>query len=70
MSIELIGYIASGLIILSLVMSSQKRLRIINATGCSIYALYGFFIDSYPVLLMNLLCVGINFYHLKIKQSK
>lgn len=70
MYIETLGYIASGLIVISLVMTSQRNLRYINAIGCSIYVFYGFYIDSYPILIMNSLCVGINIYNLALTKPK
>ena len=63
--LELIGYAASGLIAISLTMSSILRLRIINLIGAALFALYGLLIHAYPVTVLNGLTVFINLYHLR-----
>ena len=65
MWLELIGYVASGLIALSLTMSSILRLRIINMVGATGFATYGLLIHAYPVAVLNSLIVLINVYHLR-----
>jgi hypothetical protein len=62
--IEYLGYLASFIILVSLVMRSIKRLRFINLIGSLIFAVYGYFIGSIPVVVMNLGIVGINIYYL------
>lgn len=64
MDYALLGYIASGLIILSLLMKNIRRLRIVNLCGCSLYVIYGFLISSSPVIAMNGICVFINLYYI------
>lgn len=63
--LEVIGYTASGLIAVALMMSSLLRLRIINMIGAGLFALYGLLIHAYPVAVLNGLIVGINIYHLR-----
>ena len=62
--IELIGYIGSTLVVVSMLMSSVVRLRIINTTGSVIFAIYALIIRSYPTALMNFFLVGINIYQM------
>ncbi|SHI34126.1 inner membrane protein [Dethiosulfatibacter aminovorans DSM 17477] len=62
--IEWIGYIASAIILVSLLMSSIIKLRWINLAGSLIFAAYGYLIGSIPVMIMNLGIVGINSYYL------
>ncbi|HEV2149445.1 MAG TPA: hypothetical protein VGR37_18740 [Longimicrobiaceae bacterium] len=62
--LELIGYVASALVALSLMMSSILRLRVINLLGAATFAIYGFLIDAYPVAIVNLFIVLINVYYL------
>ncbi len=62
--IEIIGYVASVLIAVSLTMTNVVRLRIINLIGCLLFSFYGFVIDALPVALMNAFCAGINAYNL------
>ncbi len=63
--LEIVGYAASGLIAISLMMSSILRLRIINLIGALAFAVYGLMIHAYPVAVLNGLIVGINLYHLQ-----
>lgn len=63
--IEWLGYLASVLILVSLLMSSIVKLRWINLAGAGIFAVYGFFIGALPVGVMNLGIVIINIYYLR-----
>jgi hypothetical protein len=58
------GLCASILVALSLTMRNLKTLRILNLTGSLAFAIYGFFIKSYPVVILNLFTVGINIVYL------
>lgn len=50
---EIIGYLASILVAVSLMMSSILRLRIINLIGAVFFTVYGFIISAYPVVAVN-----------------
>lgn len=63
--LNLFGYAASALIAVSLMMSSIKRLRIINLIGAFGFAIYGLLIHAYPVAVLNSLIVCVNLYHLR-----
>lgn len=63
-TIELIGYLASALVVLSLIMSSVLRLRIIGLTGAIVFATYGALIGSVPVMVTNGSIVLVHGYHL------
>jgi GNAT superfamily N-acetyltransferase len=65
MLLEIIGYVASVLVAVSLMMSSILRLRLINLLGAATFTVYGFLIDAYPVAAVNLLIVFINLYYLR-----
>ncbi len=67
---EWLGYIASAIVLVSLLMSSVKRLRWINMIGSLVFAVYGFLISAYPVGVMNLGIVMINSYYLYQMYSK
>jgi hypothetical protein len=62
--VELIGYLASALIVLSLLMASVLKLRIINLVGAFVFTAYGVLIDSAPVVLTNGAIVMIDIYYL------
>ncbi len=61
---EVVGYLASVLVAVSLMMSSVIKLRIINMAGACTFIIYGFLIGSMPVALLNTLIVAINLYYL------
>ncbi len=64
MIIEMIGYLGSVLVLISFLMSSVVKLRVINAVGSLVFAGYALNIHSYPTALMNFCLVGINIYYL------
>jgi hypothetical protein len=61
---EWIGYLASVLVLISLLMSSIVKLRWINLAGSAVFSFYGFSIGALPVGIMNLVIVAINIYYL------
>ena len=63
-TIELIGYLASALVVLSLIMSSVLRLRVIGLTGAVVFAAYGALIGSVPVMVTNGAIILVHGYHL------
>lgn len=65
--LEIVGYAASGLIAISLMMSSILRLRLLNSVGALFFAIYGVLIHAYPVAVLNGVIVLVNvFYLIKI----
>lgn len=58
--IEMIGYVGSALVVVSMLMTSVVRLRIVNTVGSLIFMCYALIIGSYPTALMNLCLIGIN----------
>lgn len=65
MTYEIIGYAASLLVAVSLMMRSILKLRVINLLGAAVFTLYGLLIDAYPVAVMNLFIVLIDLYYLR-----
>ncbi|GAA0179912.1 hypothetical protein SH2C18_27030 [Clostridium sediminicola] len=69
--LEWLGYLASLVVLISLLMNSIIKLRWINLVGSAIFSVYGFLIGALPVGFMNLGITAINVYHLiKIYSSK
>lgn len=64
MIVEMVGYFASLLVLVSFLMTSVIKLRIVDSIGALIFAIYAVIIQSYPTALMNLCLVGINMYYL------
>jgi hypothetical protein len=63
-SVELIGYLGSILVAISLMMRSLLRLRIINLVGALFFTAYGVLLGAYPVAFLNGLIVCIDLYYL------
>jgi hypothetical protein len=57
--------LASALVVLSLLMSSVLRLRVIGFVGATVFATYGLLIGAIPVLLTNATIVLVHAYHLR-----
>lgn len=62
--LDWIGYIASLIVLISLLMSSLKKLRWINLVGALLFGVYGFMIGSIPTGLMNVGIVIIDVFYL------
>lgn len=62
--VELIGYLGSILVAVSLMMRSLLRLRIINLFGALFFTVYGILLGAYPVAFLNGLIVCIDLYYL------
>lgn len=62
--LELLGYTASALIAISMMMSSILRLRLLNMAGALGFAVYGLCIGAYPVTVLNAITVTVNAFYL------
>ena len=62
--IEAVGYLGSALVLVSFLMSSVVKLRVVNTVGSLIFTVYALIIRSYPTAVMNLCLVGINLFYL------
>jgi len=62
--IELIGYLGSVLVAISLMMKSLLRLRVINLIGALFFTIYGALLGAIPVAFLNGLIVCIDVYYL------
>ena len=51
--VELIGYLASALVVLALTMTSVVRLRMVSLCGSITFFVYGALIDSIPIMITN-----------------
>ena len=61
---EIIGYVSTVLVLVSFLMASVVKLRIINTIGSGIFVIYALLIGSYPTAILNLGIVSINIYFL------
>lgn len=62
--LEIIGFIASAVVAISLMMRNVFWLRIINGIGALIFTIYGALIHSAPVAVMNGFVLLIDLYYL------
>jgi|AntRauTorcE11898_2_1112593.scaffolds.fasta_scaffold00542_10 hypothetical protein len=63
--IEWIGYGASLGIMISMLMTSVLKLRMINLSGCVLFVVYGYAIGAYPVAVVNFFIALINIFYLR-----
>jgi hypothetical protein len=61
---EWLGYFASALVAISLMMSGIVKLRIINLIGAILLSGYGFIIHAYPVFAVNAIICLVDLYYL------
>ena len=62
--IELVGYVGSALVLVSFLMTSVLKLRVVNSIGSLIFMVYALIIHSYPTAIMNFCLVIINLHFL------
>lgn len=63
--VELIGYLASILIVASLAMKSVVRLRVVSLLGSITFVVYGALLGSIPLIITNLAAAGLNIWYLR-----
>lgn len=62
---EWIGYLASLVLMASFLMKNINTLRIINSTGCLLFVIYGFMLEtSWPIIISNAFILGVNIFYL------
>lgn len=64
-SVELVGYLGSALVVLSLTMTSVVRLRTISLIGSLTFGVYGLLIESVPIVITNVAIAVINVWFLR-----
>lgn len=68
--IELIGYFASFMVLISFLMRNIRKLRLINTVGCVAFVIYGILLNwSLPIIITNTAIAGINMYYLFIRKQ-
>lgn len=67
---EIVGTLATILVVASFFMKKIKNLRILNFIGAFLFIVYGLSIGSTPVILTNGAIFFINFYHLMSDEYK
>ena len=62
--VEIFGYVASLVTVVSFLMKDVKKLRIVNLIACIMFVAYGLMISSYPLALVNFIVAIINIVYL------
>jgi hypothetical protein len=64
--VDWVGYAAMGTVLVSFLMKSVIKLRIINSFGCLFFVVYGFMLTpiSMPIVITNSAILCINMYYL------
>ena len=68
--LEIFGYIGSGLLLLSMAMTSMTTLRIMNMAGSVISVIYAVLCNTWPVVFLNVGMILINLVQLLRQYSK
>lgn len=58
--LEIFGYIGTALVLLSMMMTSMNKLRVVNMVGSGISGLYALLVGTMPVFFLNLGLIIIN----------
>jgi uncharacterized protein with PQ loop repeat len=68
---EWVGYLAMATVLISFLMKSVNKLRIINSVGCLFFVIYGFMLQplSKPIIITNTIIFGINMYYSFLKKN-
>jgi hypothetical protein len=68
--LEWVGYLASVVIVVSMMMPSIIRFRWVNLLGALLFSVYGFLIGAVPVGVLNGIIVLVDAYYLYLIYSK
>ncbi len=63
--VEVVGYLGSAFVILSLAQKSILRLRFIGLAGSITFFVYSLFIEAYPIAIVNVVASSIHIYFLR-----
>ena len=65
--VEVVGYLASIVVLCSFTMKDVKKLRMVNIVGCLLFVVYGFMMPTIrvglPIIITNAAIMGINLYY-------
>ncbi|MCR5171469.1 MAG: YgjV family protein [Treponema sp.] len=71
MLIEILGIVASLFVISAFLFKDIKIIRILDGIGALLYVIYGVLIQSYANILLNVVLVLVQVYHLtKLRKSE
>lgn len=71
MLIEILGIVASLFVICAFLFKDIKIIRILDGIGALLYVFYGVLIHSYANILLNVVLVAVQVYHLtKLRRAE
>jgi hypothetical protein len=69
--IEGLGYVATIVTLISMMVKDMVFLRVINSVGCLLWIGYGMMTASIPVLIVNTVILGIHIFKLiELKENE
>lgn len=67
---EIIGTIASIIVLISFLMNNEKLIRLVNIIGALLFVIYGITINAFSVWFLNGALILIHIYYLKKIKNK
>lgn len=64
MFVEILGIVASLFVISAFLFKNVKIIRLLDAVGALLYVIYGILIHSYANILLNIVLIAVQIYHL------
>lgn len=64
-AVEIVGYVASALIVVSITQKSILKLRLFGFMGGLTFLMYGVIIEAYPIAIVNLIGASIHAWYLR-----
>jgi hypothetical protein len=64
LEIEIVGYFAMGMSVVSFAYSKQKLVRKLNLFACLVWVWYGFLIQNNPTIIVNVMVSMVHLYWL------
>ena len=62
---ELIGTLASVIVLLGFTQKENKTIRAINIIGCILFVIYGLLINAFSIWFLNATLILIHVYHIE-----
>ncbi len=59
---EILGWVATAVVLLSFTVQDMRKLRFVNLVGCLLWIGYGFILMSKPVIFVNISIALIHSY--------
>lgn len=69
-AVEMVGYVAMAILVVSFIPRELRWVRIINFMGCVLFVIYGILLGwKYPLIISNGIIAIIQCYHLLSKKK-